>query len=176
MPAAAAKRRAASRRRSGDALPEIAHASMHRGIATPPNDHAAARSSRRSCRGLFRTHSYPQILLKTLKKAVHGDPVRHRTCASQARQQRHCASIQESWLASRLNSRSRIRAGLPVPRSQHRVSEGHDANPVRHGICALSTGYWRQIAVSCALVLTALSCPAWPRAGCARSVIGMCRD
>jgi hypothetical protein len=61
--------------RSGDALPEIAHASMHRGIATPPNDHAAARTSRRWCRGLFRTRSYPQILLKTLKKLLDGQPL-----------------------------------------------------------------------------------------------------
>jgi hypothetical protein len=67
MSAAAAKRRAESGRRAGDALPEIAHASMHSGSAALGDDHAASRTSRRSCRNELRARCYLQILLKTLK-------------------------------------------------------------------------------------------------------------
>ena len=56
--------------------------------------------------------------------------------------------------------------GLPVPwsrrmlpsaarmakRRQHRASEGQDANPVRHGICAPPTAYFKQAAGSCAQI------------------------
>jgi hypothetical protein len=65
-PAAAAKRLAASGRRGGYDLPEIARHSTHRGLAMLGDGHATARTSRRSCRGIFKTRSYPQILLKTL--------------------------------------------------------------------------------------------------------------
>jgi len=66
MPATGAKRWAASRRRGGDALPEIAYHSTHRGLAILGDGHATARTSRRSCRGVFRNRFYPQILLKSL--------------------------------------------------------------------------------------------------------------
>jgi len=66
MSAAAAKRRAASGRRGGAALPDIDHASMHGGPAALGDDHAASRTSRSSCRNALRARCYPQILLKTL--------------------------------------------------------------------------------------------------------------
>ena len=65
MRAAAAKRRAASGRRCGDTWPEIAHDSMHRGLAILGDADTAARPSRKSGRGAFRTPSYPQLLLKS---------------------------------------------------------------------------------------------------------------
>ena len=71
MLAAAAERLAASRRRGGDAPPEIAHASMHPGLAILGDGHATARTSRRSCRGVFRNRFYPQILLKRLFSSVN---------------------------------------------------------------------------------------------------------
>ncbi|MFM7521258.1 MAG: hypothetical protein ACKO9B_12400, partial [Planctomycetota bacterium] len=51
-----------------DALPEIAYHSTHRGLAILGDGHATARTSRRSCRGVFRNRFYPQILLRRLKK------------------------------------------------------------------------------------------------------------
>jgi hypothetical protein len=41
--------------------------------------------------------------------------------------------------------------------SQHGVSEGQDANPVRHGICASEGRQSTQAGASCALVGVALS-------------------
>jgi hypothetical protein len=66
MPAAAAKQRAASGRRGSDALPKIGCDSTRRAIATLGDNDSAVQTSWRSGRGLFRTRSYPQILLKTL--------------------------------------------------------------------------------------------------------------
>ena len=55
-------------------MPKIGCDSTRRAIATLGDDDSAVRTSWRSGRGLFRTRSYPQILLKTLKIKVSASP------------------------------------------------------------------------------------------------------
>jgi hypothetical protein len=76
MSAVAAKRRVASGRRSSDDLPENGCDSTRRAMATLGDDDSVVRTSWRSGRGLFRTRSDPQILLKTL---LFGPPLGRRS-------------------------------------------------------------------------------------------------